>query len=133
MIGFRLPFRYIASQRWTVAAAMAGVLAGCAVQPPPQGTPGQILSRLPSSSAAPAPLSDAEKQRYQQIDKQVMADQVQREKQRAWADAWAAAPVYYGGYTYYSGPYPAYPAYYPAYPAVAPAPLYPAYPLAPGW
>ena len=115
------------------AVFAATLLAGC-VSPPPQGTPGQIISRLPSSSGAAAVLSDAERARYQQIDKQVMADQDARNRARAWVDAIAAIPVYYSGYSYYYGPYSAYPALYPVYPAYAPYPAYPpSYPIGPGW
>ena len=107
--------------RGSAATLLTALLAlgGCAMPPPPQGAPGQIISRLPSNApgaAAPVvPLTQAEKDRYAQIDKQVMRDQAQRSRITAWENAVAVAPVYYSGYYY--NPYPAYPAYYPyAYP-----------------
>jgi len=120
------------SVRAVLAGGLTAALLCACASPPQQGTPGQILSRLPAANSAPAPLSDAEKARYRQIDKQVMADQDARARSRAWADAWAATPVYYSGYGYYSAPYPVYqtyPAAYPAYPALYPQP----YPFGPAW
>lgn len=112
--------------RTAATVLAAALLAGC-VSAPPQGTPGQILSRLPAHAGAPAALSEAEQARYRQIDKQVMSDQDTRDRARAWARAIAASPVYYSGYSAYYGPYPAYPAYAP-YPVYAPG-----YPFGPGW
>lgn len=128
--------RYAWQIAWPAGALALAVLGGCAT--PPQGAPGQIISRLPADAAPAAQLSPTEKARYQQIDKQVMSEQNARDQAPAWVDV----PAYYGGYTYgysYYTPYPGYPAYavapayYPAYPTYYPTyPLYPAG-YGPGW
>jgi hypothetical protein len=87
-----------------IAAVM---LSGCVVGP----SPGVVLSRLTpdqAGAASPArPLTDAEKKRYDEIDKQVIREQ----NEAMAADVWArhyppyyAPPTVYGGFGgYYSG------------------------------
>ncbi|GLU31506.1 hypothetical protein WKR88_19125 [Trinickia caryophylli] len=87
------------------ALAAALVLAGCVVAPPP----GPILSRLPPGAPGAAssaqPLSDTEKKRYDEIDKQVQREQNAAMAVTVWARSYApyyySPPVMYGGY--YSG------------------------------
>ncbi|WP_414442499.1 hypothetical protein [Burkholderia sp. 22PA0106] len=83
----------------TVLAAT--LLAGCAVAPP-----STVLSRLPdgqpgAAAAQARPLTPAEKQRYDAIDKQVLReqDEVMSAEAAARAAYYAPAPVtVYGGY-----------------------------------
>ena len=93
-----------------VLAALAGVtaLAGCMMDPP---GPSPIYSRLPADQSGMAstaqPLSPAERQRYDAIDQQVMAEQNQAIAADNAAQAWSryySPPVpvtvygsYYGG------------------------------------
>lgn len=87
----------------TLAAALA--LSGCVVAPPP----GPILSRLPPDAPGAAssahPLSDAEKKRYDEIDKQVQREQNAAMMANVWARSYTpyyySPPIMYGGY--YSG------------------------------
>jgi hypothetical protein len=103
-----------------VAGTLASLcaLSGC-VATPGAGAPGQILSRLPADMPPPQPpqpLSQQERDRYTQIDKQVLHDQAARARYAAWAAAVPVVPLYYGGYGYAA--YPVYQPYpYPyAYP-----------------
>ena len=106
-----------------VAATAACVLAGCVVAPPP----GPILSRLapgqPGAVDSARPLSDAEKKRYDEIDKQVLRDQDEAATASAWARYYQPyyypAPVtfgtYYGGWNSGWGVGYASPGYYPGW------------------
>lgn len=84
-----------------LAAVLAATLAGCAVAPP-----STVLSRLPdgqpgAATAQARPLTPAEKQRYDAIDKQVLREQneVMSAEAAARAAYYAPAPVaVYGGY-----------------------------------
>ena len=116
----RRPLLYVAG------LASIAALSGCVAYP---AGPSPILSRLPATSPGAAPshpkqLTQAEKQRYDRIDKQVLRDQQREMDAESTAQAWASyapvAPVtvyggdFYGsGYPYYGG----YPAYYGSYPA----------------
>jgi hypothetical protein len=107
----------------SVAAIAAGLLAGCVVAPPP----GPILSRLapgqPGAADSARPLSDAEKKRYDEIDKQVLRDQDEAATASAWARYYQPyyypAPVtfgtYYGGWNSGWGVGYASPGYYPGW------------------
>lgn len=89
-----------------VGAAALAVLSGCVVEPPP----GPILSRLapgqPGAAESAHPLTDAEKKRYDDIDKQVLREQNEAVSANAWARYYAQyytpyyypAPVTFGGY-----------------------------------
>jgi hypothetical protein len=114
---------------WACILTLA-VLSGCAY-PPAQGAPGQILSRLPAGAPGAAPaapqLTQAEKDRYKQIDQQVMDQQDQLDRARAWAEMVEATPVYYSGYAYET-PYP-----YAPYPVEQIYPIYPVYPAGYGY
>jgi hypothetical protein len=91
----------IKSLRAGSAALAAGLLlAGCMTEPP---GPSPIYSRLPSAQTQP-PLSEQQQEQYNQIDRQVMAEQ-----QQAMA-ADAAARVY--SYPYYAAPVSVYGGYY---------------------
>ncbi|PMS33959.1 hypothetical protein B0G57_118116 [Trinickia symbiotica] len=119
----RAPF----SPRGPLAVAIIGALvvsaalAGCVVAPPS----GQVLSRLPpdqgGASPSARPLTDAEKKRYDEIDKQVLSEQNEAMAADAWARYYApyyAPPVVYGGYGgYYGGWGAGYysPGYYPGW------------------
>jgi len=114
------PLRHTRSIALSACALALACLSGCAYAPA-QGAPGQIISRLPPSAPGAAPaapeLTQAEKDRYKEIDKQVMDDQDARDRALEWADIVEATPVYYSGYSYYTPyPYAAYPAY-PVYPS----------------
>ncbi len=101
------------------ALIAAAALSGCVVAPPS----GQVLSRLPPDrSGAPSsvrPLTNAEKKRYDEIDKQVLSEQNEAMAADTWARYYAryyAPPVVYGGYGgYYNGWGAGYysPGYYP--------------------
>ncbi|MFB9127345.1 hypothetical protein E2553_00850 [Paraburkholderia dipogonis] len=91
----------------TVLAVLigSGALAGCMMDPP---GPSPIYSRLPadqSGVAATQPLTPEERQRYDAIDRQVMAEQNQAIAADNAAQAWSryyTPPVtvygsYYGG------------------------------------
>lgn len=91
-----------------LCAAMFAALPGCVVAPPP----GPVLSRLapgqPGAAESARPLSDAEKKRYDEIDKQVLREQNEAISAGAWAREYAQyapyyypAPVTFG--TYYGG------------------------------
>lgn len=89
----------------TAGAATVAALSGCVVAPPP----GPILSRLapgqPGAADSARPLSDAEKKRYEEIDKQVLREQNEAMSASSWARYYAPyyypAPVTFG--TYYGG------------------------------
>ncbi|HTI16928.1 MAG TPA: hypothetical protein VL598_04635 [Trinickia sp.] len=96
------------------AAAVVGALigaaslTGCAVGPPP----GSVLSRLapdqPGAASSARPLTQAEKQRYDEIDEQVMREQRASMDASAWVryynGPYYASPVIYGSYgSYYNG------------------------------
>jgi hypothetical protein len=84
----------------------SGALAGCVMDPP---GPSPIYSRLPADQSGMAataqPLTPEERQRYDAIDHQVMAEQNQAMAAENAAQAWSryyAPPVsvygsYYGG------------------------------------
>lgn len=84
----------------------SGMLAGCMMDPP---GPSPIYSRLPADQSGTAgtaqPLTPAERQRYDAIDQQVMAEQNQAIAAENAAQAWSryyTPPVsvygsYYGG------------------------------------
>lgn len=86
--------------------AAAATLSACVVAPPP----GPILSRLPPDApgaAEPArPLTNAEKKRYDEIDKQVLREQDAAIAEESWARYYSYTPYYapaipaygYGGY-----------------------------------
>jgi hypothetical protein len=86
--------------------AGSGALAGCVMDPP---GPSPIYSRLPADQSGMAataqPLTPEERQRYDAIDHQVMAEQNQAMAAENAAQAWSryyAPPVsvygsYYGG------------------------------------
>jgi hypothetical protein len=109
--------------RATAATIAACLLAGCVVAPPP----GPILSRLapgqPGAAQSARPLSDAEKKRYDEIDKQVLRDQDEAIAANAWAryyqPYYSPAPVtfgtYYGGWNSGWGVGYASPGYYPGW------------------
>ncbi len=92
----------------TMLAVVAGTgtLAGCTMDPP---GPSPIYSRLPADQSGVAstaqPLTPAERQRYDAIDQQVMAEQNQAIAAENAAQAWSryyTPPVsvygsYYGG------------------------------------
>ncbi|PXW26270.1 hypothetical protein [Paraburkholderia caballeronis] len=94
--------------RTTTLALLGGALAlgGCMLEPP---GPAPIYSRLPADqsgvAAAAQPLTPEERQRYDAIDRQVLADQDRAMADEAAAQAWSRAyapPVtlygsYYGG------------------------------------
>lgn len=96
--------------RITIALSLVAgsvTLAGCALEPP---GPAPIYSRLPASQSGlpdgTRPLTEQERQRYDAIDHQVMAEQNQAIAAEAAAQAWAqyySPPVtvsggYYGGW-----------------------------------
>ncbi|HEY3596447.1 MAG TPA: hypothetical protein VGL08_02875 [Paraburkholderia sp.] len=95
--------------RTTVVLSMiagAGALAGCVMDPP---GPSPIYSRLPADqagvTAAAPPLTPEERQRYDAIDRQVLAEQNQAMAAEAAAQAWSryyTPPVSVYG-SYYSG------------------------------
>lgn len=113
------------SMRVAACAAALAALSGCVVAPPP----GPVLSRLapgqPGAADSARPLSDAEKKRYDAIDKQVLREQNDAMSARAWARYYAPyyapyyypAPVtfgtYYGGWNSGWGVGYASPGYYP--------------------
>ncbi len=121
------PVSAVPSPRGPLAATAIGALiavaalAGCVAAPPS----GQVLSRLPPAQAGASssvrPLTDAEKKRYDEIDKQVLSEQNEAMAANAWARYYApyyAPPVVYGGYGgYYSGWGAGYysPGYYPGW------------------
>jgi hypothetical protein len=85
----------------SVSVVAATLLAGCMMDPP---GPSPIYSRLPSTQTQPPqPLSKEEQERYNQIDRQVLAEQQQAMSYDAAAQAAAQyyrAPVsVYGGYS----------------------------------
>jgi hypothetical protein len=91
------------SKKLVVALSGATLLAlgGCMMDPP---GPSPIYSRLPAAqNQAPQPLSQAEQQRYNQIDRQVLAEQQQAMAAEAAAQAYSQyyrPPVtVYGGYS----------------------------------
>src|SRR5476649_1071120 len=91
------------SKKLIVALAGATLLAlgGCMMDPP---GPSPVYSRLPApQNQAQQPLSQAEQQRYNQIDRQVLAEQQQAMTAEAAAQAYSQyyrAPVtVYGGYS----------------------------------
>jgi hypothetical protein len=91
------------SKKLTVTLSGATLLAlgGCMMDPP---GPSPIYSRLPGAqNQAPQQLSQAEQQRYNQIDRQVLAEQQQAMAAEAAAQAYSQyyrAPVtVYGGYS----------------------------------
>jgi hypothetical protein len=105
-------------------AAALTALPGCVVAP----APGPVLSRLPPGQPGAVesahPLSDAEKKRYDEIDKQVLREQNEAMSASAWARDYARyapyyypAPVtfgtYYGGWNSGWGVGYASPGYYP--------------------
>jgi hypothetical protein len=76
------------------------LLAACAMDPP---GPSPIYSRLPSAQDhAPQPLSKEEQERYNEIDRQVMAEQEQSMAAQAVAQAYGPysypGPLAVGGY-----------------------------------
>ncbi|HEX7684561.1 MAG TPA: hypothetical protein VF446_13685 [Trinickia sp.] len=85
-----------------VCATALATLSSCVVAPPP----GPILSRLapgePGAAESARPLTDAEKKRYDEIDKQVLREQNEAMSARAWARYYTPyyypAPVTFGGY-----------------------------------
>ena len=85
-----------------VCAAVLLALSGCVVAPPP----GPILSRLapgePGAAQSAHPLTDAEKKRYDDIDRQVLREQNEAASASAWARYYTPyyypAPVTFGGY-----------------------------------
>lgn len=85
-----------------MCTAAIAVLSGCVVAPPP----GPILSRLapgqPGAAESAHPLTDAEKKRYDDIDKQVLREQNEAISANAWARYYTPyyypAPVTFGGY-----------------------------------
>jgi len=88
-----------------LAVALSGAtllaLGGCMMDPP---GPAPIYSRLPAAqNQAQQPLSPAEQQRYNQIDRQVLAEQQQAMAAETAAQAYSQyyrAPVtVYGGYS----------------------------------
>ncbi len=88
------------------ALAAAGALGGCVMEPP---GPSPIYSRLPASQSGIAstaqPLTPQEQERYDAIDRQVLADQDRAIANEAAAEAWSryyAPPVTVYG-SYYSG------------------------------
>ena len=85
-------------------AAGTGLLAGCTMDPP---GPSPIYSRLPADQSGVAstaqPLTPAERQRYDSIDRQVMAEQNQAIAAENAAQAWSR---------YYSPPVSVYGSYY---------------------
>lgn len=108
-----------------LALAGGAVLSGCVAYP---AGPSPVLSRLPpttpgAAATHPKPLTKAEQQRYDRIDKQVLHDQNRALDAQAAAQAAASASYYevapvpvYGGYpAYYDGYYGGYPAYYGGY------------------
>lgn len=84
------------------ALAAGTSLSGCVMAPPA----GPILSRLapdqPGAASSARPLTDEEKKRYDEIDKQVLREQNEAMAADAWARYYAPyyypAPVAYGGY-----------------------------------
>ena len=91
------------SKKLTVALSAATLLtlSGCMMDPP---GPSPIYSRLPAAqNQAPQALSQAEQQRYNQIDRQVLAEQQQAMAAEAAAQAYSQyyrPPVtVYGGYS----------------------------------
>ncbi|MEA3119537.1 MAG: hypothetical protein QOI13_2807 [Paraburkholderia sp.] len=99
------------ARRWMAAALgalpAAAILSGCVVGPPS----GVVLSRLtPDQPGAASParaLTEAEKKRYDEIDKQVLSEQNAAMAADVWARYYTPSyvrPVGYGGYGgYYSG------------------------------
>jgi hypothetical protein len=83
--------------------AGAAMLAGCTMDPP---GPSPIYSRLPAGQSGlpdgTRPLTDEERQRYDAIDKQVMAEQNQAiaadNAAQAWARYYTPPVTVYGGY-----------------------------------
>jgi hypothetical protein len=84
-------------------AAGAAMLNGCTLDPP---GPSPIYSRLPADQSGlpnrARPLTEEERQRYDSIDKQVMADQNQAiaadNAAQAWARYYTPPVTVYGGY-----------------------------------
>jgi hypothetical protein len=83
------------------ALTMTAALSGCVVGP----AAGPVLSRLapdqPGGASAARPLTDAEKKRYDEIDRQVLREQNEAMAANAWARYYVpyyAPPVVYGGY-----------------------------------
>lgn len=101
-----LPLRHARAAAMLAIALGSGALAGCVMDPP---GPSPIYSRLPAdqsgASATARPLTPEERQRYDAIDHQVMAEQNQAMAAENAAQAWSrsyAPPVsvygsYYGG------------------------------------
>jgi hypothetical protein len=123
---------------YALALTSAVALTGCVAYP---AGPAPVLSRLPatSPSAAPTqahPLTQAEKQRYDRIDKQVLSDQkhaMEAQAAQAWAGYYPVAPAVtvYGGYPYGGYPYGGYP--YGGYPYYGGYPGYYGGYYGPGW
>jgi len=96
------PFGFLSKQ---LAGAVCGAtllaLSGCMMDPP---GPSPVYSRLPAAqNQAAQPLSPEEQQRYNQIDRQVLAEQQQAMAAEAAAQAYSQyyrPPVtVYGGYS----------------------------------
>jgi hypothetical protein len=99
----------------------AAALSGCIAGPPP----GPVVSRLapdqPGAASSARTLTDTEKKRYDEIDKQVLREQDEAMAADAWVRYYApyyGPPVVYGGYgSYYNGWGGGYysPGYYPGW------------------
>lgn len=88
-------------QGLSVSVVAVALLAGCMMDPP---GPSPIYSRLPAAQTQPPqPLSKEEQERYNQIDRQALAEQQQAMSYDAAAQAasqYYRAPVsVYGGYS----------------------------------
>jgi hypothetical protein len=83
----------------SLALGAGALLAGCMMDPP---GPSPVCSRLPATQTGTPQLSQQEKEQYNQIDRQVMAEQ------QASMAADAAARAYY----YYPAPVSVYGGYY---------------------
>jgi hypothetical protein len=98
---------HVRSAAIATALTMTAAFSGCVVGPPA----GPVLSRLapdqPGAASAARPLTDAEKKRYDEIDRQVLREQNEAMAANAWARYYVpyyTPPVVYGGYgSYYRG------------------------------